>query len=83
MSLPRKRVFRIGGDVGDLDRPALERDAPGDRPTAGGDRVGLHECLIFRREADCRCRQIHFAVAAQDERDLRLAQSSSGLGDRL
>jgi hypothetical protein len=34
---PRHCEFRLGGEVGDVDGPSFERDAPGEAAAAGGE----------------------------------------------
>src|SRR5205085_1625352 len=55
-------VLRVGEHVGDMDNPALDRDAPRQRAAPRADRVRLDEGLELGREAVVRGKVIEIAV---------------------
>src|SRR5262249_33672764 len=77
------REFRIGQDIGNLDRPAFKRCPSADRRAIEIQPPLEHKLLKFGREAVGRDHLESVVLQAQDSRLVRAAELSSGLDERL
>src|SRR5262245_2333136 len=70
-----RSVFRIGQNVRNMDRPALQRGAASDRAAGGGERIAPDPILELARPAVIGGYPVKLAVALKNKRLFSLAQA--------